>query len=91
LSFCTSRKGCFLFVTDMDPLQLPIAPYRVYYRIEAISDDTIYALYPSMYQMLYKDISDRLTHGSLLLSSIPHMGKDLFLLYEDSGSFLGSE
>jgi len=35
-----------------------IAPYRVYDRIQAISDDTIESLYSSMYQVLYKDISD---------------------------------
>jgi hypothetical protein len=69
LRFYTGRKCCFLFVTDMDPLQLPIAPYRVYDRIQAISDDPIDALYPGLYQVLYKDISDRLTHVSLLFLS----------------------
>ncbi len=56
---------------DMDPLKLTISPYRVYDRIQAISDDTIDSLYPSIYQLLYKDITDRLTHVSLLLSFYP--------------------
>src|SRR5438552_4171359 len=55
----------------MDPLKLTISPYRVYDRIQAIPDDTIYALYPSLYQVLYKDITDRLTHVSLLPSFYP--------------------
>src|SRR2546429_7145865 len=41
-------KGGFLFVTDMDPLQLPIAPYCIDDRIEAISDDPVDALYPGL-------------------------------------------
>src|SRR5260370_919893 len=61
----------------MDPLQLPIAPYRVYYRIKAIPDDTIDALYPSLYQVLYKDISDRLTHVFLLPYRAQHRLRSL--------------
>jgi len=67
LRFCTGRKCGFLFVTDMDPLQLTIVPYGVYDRIQAISDDTIDSLHPGLYQVFYKDISDRLMHVSLLL------------------------
>jgi len=69
LSFGTGRKCCFLFVTDMDPLKLTTSPYRIDDRIEAISDDTVDALYPGLYQVFYKDITDRLTHVSLLFLS----------------------
>jgi hypothetical protein len=61
----------FLFVTDMDPLQLPIAPHRIDHLIQTISDDPVDALDPRLYQMFYKDITDGLTLVSLLLSCYP--------------------